>query len=699
MAAMHFLLSASLDYLMQRIGGRGEIKPLMIDKFFRPAAVYGISLGAAVVLYFTFLKFGIEFGLVILPLAITGEVVNKMHRRSLALKTAEISEASRVHLATVEALATAIDARDQVGIGHVRRTQIYAIGLGDALELSEIEIDALRTAALLHDIGKLAVPDHILNKPGRLTPAELEKAKIHASVGASILEKIGFKGPVVPAVKYHHECWDGSGYPEKLKGPNIPLTARILAVADAYDTLRGARPYRAAVSRDEACKFLINGSGIQFDPRIVSLFLSNLRSFEKEIESQGFSYQSDQDSTLNSKLATFDDQAHGYVEQIKRANREVFTLYELARDFSSSGSLHETLSLFTKKIAEFVPYDTCVVYLLDDENASATAMHIDGESNPAFKGRRIKAGVGPTGEVIQSRNGVQNADPRQDFTAAQEEFIADYVSMICLPLMANEELIGAVTLYSKTTTKYQEEHARLLETISRIAADAIQKSLDHLVTETYALTDPMTGLPNARSLQMHFEKERARADRSEKSFQVLMLDLDGFKAVNDNYGHKNGDKMLKEIGRVIKDELRDYDFLASYDGDEFVALIWDMPDGDVKELCARIETAVCAFNLPVGEGSIAQVGVSLGASSYPTHGSTFDDMVIAADREMYAIKSQRKRSQRRLAEQADTASKIAATQFSASPEVVVEATPTTELSNDAFVVELDETHIVSTAVN
>jgi HD-GYP domain-containing protein (c-di-GMP phosphodiesterase class II) len=111
------------------------------------------------------------------------------------------------------------------------------------------------------------VPDHILSKPGHLTPAEMEKIKTHTLVGASILDKVGFPYPVVPTVKYHHEFWDGSGYPEGLLGSNIPLTARILAIADSFDTLRVARPYRNAVLRDEACNFLRSRSGTQFDPR------------------------------------------------------------------------------------------------------------------------------------------------------------------------------------------------------------------------------------------------------------------------------------------------------------------------------------------------------------------------------------------------------------------------------------------------
>ncbi|MFN0278009.1 MAG: HD-GYP domain-containing protein, partial [Pyrinomonadaceae bacterium] len=226
-----------------------------------------LSIGSLVIALATilvclpFVYFGIEFGLVIAPIAICANIAHSIHIKRLDQKTRQISEASRIHLATVEALATAIDARDQVGLGHVQRTQIYAIGIGQILGLSESDINALRTGALLHDIGKLAVPDHILNKPDKLTPAELEKTKIHSVVGASILEKIGFDYPVVPTVKHHHEWWDGKGYPDGLKEEEIPLTARILCVADAYDTLRGARPYRPAMTRDLARQVIQDEAG------------------------------------------------------------------------------------------------------------------------------------------------------------------------------------------------------------------------------------------------------------------------------------------------------------------------------------------------------------------------------------------------------------------------------------------------------
>ena len=230
MIVTQYAQSRAMAYLLRGTDYGPVYKLNVRNLLVRPALAGCVSLVATVSFFVLFNHFGIEFGLVMIPLAILGDLSYKIHVRRLEHQTKLISESSRIHLATVEALATAIDARDQVGVGHVRRTQIYAVGLGNILGLGEDEINALRTGALLHDIGKLAVPDHILSKPGNLTPAEMEKIKTHTLVGASILDKVGFPYPVVPTVKYHHEFWDGSGYPEGLCGSNIPLTARILSI-------------------------------------------------------------------------------------------------------------------------------------------------------------------------------------------------------------------------------------------------------------------------------------------------------------------------------------------------------------------------------------------------------------------------------------------------------------------------------------
>ncbi len=709
MMVTHYFLSAVLNSIFLYLEGENSVEELWRTNFSRTAIGYVLSITAAFLLHCLFLEFGLPFGLVILPMVVVGHWAHLFHIKRLEQKTKEIGEASRIHLATVEVLATAIDARDQVGVGHVRRTQIYAVGMGELLGLSDDEIHALNTGALLHDIGKLAVPDHILNKPGRLTPAEMEKTKIHASVGASILEKVNFNYPVVPTVKYHHECWDGSGYPEGLIGQEIPLTARILAVADAYDTLRGARPYRAAVSREEARKFIINGAGTQFDPKIVDVFLRNLKKFEAAVEIEKLSYNQEDQMADDSFVNTRDSESKSYVEQIKRANREVFTLYELARIFSSSLNLEDTFALFSEKIRELVPFDTCIIYLSNETGNDAKAVYTEGKNAAALLNRSVKPGEGATGYVLKKRQPVCNVNPGLDFSFCQLEFVQEYSAMASLPLIADEKLLGAVSLYSCVLENYEDEHLRLLETVSRIASDAISKSIYHAETETRALTDPMTALPNARSLQIHFEKEAARAERNGSRFQVLMLDLDGFKAVNDTYGHKAGDKLLRELSKVMRGQLRDYDFLARYAGDEFVAIIPETDSISVEELCQRIEKSVNDFVLPVGDGKFARVGISIGAASYAGGGETLDQIIISADKAMYNVKALRKQLKEQDLEklQQQKQQLLQKTPVAPKPIVVRPIEPTAlknediivEANPESFVVELDESHIISSAIN
>lgn len=642
MAAIHFVISPTLVYAGRRLSGEKNVGQIIKETYLLTAVSYLFTIALTLMLHFTFVQFGIEFGLVILTVTVIGSIAHTVHKQRLASKTREITEASRMHLATVEALATAIDARDQMGIGHVRRTQIYAVGIGEFLRLSDDEISALRTGALLHDIGKLAVPDHILNKVGTLTRAEIEKTKIHASVGASILEKVGFNTPVVPTVKYHHESWDGTGYPEGLRGENIPLTARILAVADAYDTLRGARPYRPPVSQADACAILESDAGTKFDPRLVKVFLDILGRLEAEVTRQGLGYNFNRISdTLGSPQS---GEKASYVQQIKLANREAFTLYELAKEFSASLSLSQTAALFSEKIREFVSFDTCSIYIVDKATGTARSVHVAGKHAAVFNGHIVKLGNGVTGRVLETGAVIRNTDPWPDLKLLKSSVTSDFRSMVALPLVADGNLIGAFSLYSTNPAGYCDEHLRLLETIAHIASDAFVKSLLHAEAETYALTDPMTGLPNARSLQKQFEREVARAHRAGNTFQVLMLDLDGFKAVNDTFGHKTGDKMLIEIGKTIRGQLREYDFLARYAGDEFVALIPDTSSDAVHELCERIENAVSSFALSVGN-DFARVGVSIGSATYPYSGRGFDELVIAADKGMYTEKAKRKRAE------------------------------------------------------
>ena len=572
-------------------------------------------------------------------------IVYRNSKKRLQAKTDEIAALSALHLATAEALATAIDAKDQTTHCHVRRVQIYAAGMGEVFGLPAAEIAALKAGALLHDVGKLAVPPHILNKPGPLTPAEFEKMKIHTVVGAQILARVNFPYPVIPIVRHHHEQWDGRGYPDKLRGQQIPMTARIISVVDCFDSVREDRPFRRGMTLGEATALLLRGAGIHFDPLVVEQFIKHLPQFETQIEALGLQHQPANHEPEPLQLSDVDltqtRERGSYIayDQIKKAHREVYALYEIARTFGTSLNVEHTLEILVDKVGHVVSFDTCVVYIYDEMKGYASARHVVGKNAQKLASRCIALGEGVTGFALANRSPVNQLHPSLDFTDINPEAGIKYRSMASLPLFKDDVLLGALSVYSSELEQYSDDHMRLLETVTRLASDALGNAMRHAEAESNALTDPLTGLPNARYLSLRFDEEAARARRTDRAFQVVMLDLDEFKNVNDTFGHKAGDKMLREMANIIASQLREYDFLARYGGDEFVALVQEVVGSQVDELCLRIENAVSKFSLMVGRNRFARVGISIGTATFGIDGETLDQLVIAADQKMYDVKS------------------------------------------------------------
>jgi diguanylate cyclase (GGDEF)-like protein/putative nucleotidyltransferase with HDIG domain len=546
-----------------------------------------------------------------------------------------------LHLKTIEALAIAIDAKDEVTPEHVHRVQIYAIGLARLFGLSDPELEALKAGALLHDIGKLAVPDYILNKPGALTPAEFDKMKVHTIVGAEILERVGFPYPVVPVVRHHHERWDGRGYPDGLRGDEIPITARILTLADCFDAVREHRNYREAMTREQAIEMLREGSGTVFDPNVVRTFLEHLEEFESEVRESCVEPQRvEVPSNMGTARVWNSDSGPMVYERIRSAHREVITLYDIAQTIGTSLDLRDTFAVFASRLEDIVSYTTCVLFLVRPDSTDVEAMHVAGRYSEVFKGKGLPSGAGIAGWVVANRHPMHNCDPRLDFDALKVELPEAYRTATVVPLMRDDVVLGALAMYSADLSSYTADHLRLMEAVAKLASDAIANAVHHERTETSALTDLLTGLPNARALRYRFEEEADRARRHRDGFSVLMMDLDGFKAVNDKFGHQAGDQLLRELSVLLLTHIRTSDFVSRYAGDEFVAIL-QVGQEEVQELADRIQRSIDRHDFGF-QGSKLFIGMSIGGATFGADGETLDELLLTADRAMYADKARRK---------------------------------------------------------
>ncbi len=573
--------------------------------------------------------------------------------RAQAEQVRYVEEIADLHMNTIESLAIAIDAKDQTTHGHVRRTQIYATEMGKLLKVSDPEVRALVAGALLHDIGKLAVPEYILNKPGKLTESEFAKMKIHPTVGGDILKRVNFPYPVEDIVRYHHEKWDGSGYPKGLCAEKIPLVARIISVVDFYDATRCDRPYRKGMKREDSLALLQKMAATSFDPRLVDLFTKHVTAFDALIDQQDIGEQvasenidlltsARPDAGLASDVMGTPDGATGF-RSITQAQREVFALHEIAQTIGSSLNMNDTVTLVSNKLRAIVPFDTCIIFIVDDRSGKAIAIHVVGDHADMFSRRRISVGDGITGWVIANSRSMCNASPELDLAGLPEDISHTYRGVLVSPLIREDGAFGAITLYSKGRTSYTTEHVRLLESVAQHAASALNNAITFEKTKESALTDQLTELPNARGFYMMLEQRLAECQRlNREALSLISMDVDDFKKINDQWGHAIGDRLLASVARVIRKELRQMDILSRYAGDEFVAIM-PMASQTMSEMVGeRIRQAVAAHKFSVRTGKSVSVTISIGVASFPVNGETTEELLATAARNMQRDKHTRK---------------------------------------------------------
>ncbi len=555
-------------------------------------------------------------------------------------------EIAALHLRTIEALSLAIEAKDHTTHDHLRRVQVYAVEIAKDLELDDSQLNAIRAASMLHDIGKLAVPENILSKPGRLTPEEFEKMKIHPIVGSDILDRVEFPYPVVPIVRSHHEKWDGSGYPDGLKQEAIPIGARILSAVDCFDALASERPYRRAMSPEEAMGNLSAEKGRSFDPRVVEVMERRyveleamVKTMETERRRLDFAPKIARDVAPSSGYAEAANEAEvrttSFLSSIISARQEAQLLFELAQTLGNSLSLKETLSVVASRLKQMIPYDAIVFYVCQDGLLIPEYAH--GADFDLFSTLRIPLGQGLSGWVALNEKPISNGNPAAEtLHTGVSSRMTTLQAALSVPLRGRDSVAGVLTLYGREKNGFSKEHLRMLLAASSKLGLSVENALQYEKAQSTASTDFLTGLPNARSICTHLEKELARLRRSKKPLAVLLCDLNGFKKVNDTFGHLTGNKLLHEIALKFKSSCREYDQVGRLGGDEFVFVLPDLTKDNVAEMHKRLSQAVEEASRSACPEMI--VSVSVGSSFYPTDGATGEELLSEADRSMYDMK-------------------------------------------------------------
>ncbi len=646
--------------------GQGRVFMGVYRRECRPLLPWFVS--AAYLAYFircASLQTGYHAGLIALPLLLAFDrgyrAWSAERAARLAEQAAQSKELEDVHRHTLETLGAAIDSRDHITHTQSHRVQMYAMAVGRDLKLSEAELQNLNIAALLHDIGKLGIPDYILLKPSALSAEEWEKMKTHPALGAEMLSRMNYPEAVLSVVRAYRERWDGTGYPCGLSGKEIPIGARILAAVDCFDALVSDRPYRRALPLRQAMTILQGEKGKSFDPDGVSSLERRFEEMEKiapkpagrdlrdarvggarvggaRMEGPEFQQREDM-GRLAASLQGSQRAPASMLDPIVSARQETQLLQALASDLANALRVEDVLDSVHKWLGQLVGYDTLAIYYGCGENIELAA--VTGGSSHLFSKRAVPIKDSLAGRVLATRTAVVNGDARLEPCYSNDSSVIQKLqSTLAVYFESGNQTKGVLALYHSDRNVFSRDELRIAQAASLHVGRAMESALKYQNAQESAVTDHLTGVPNARSLAVHLQREVARASREQSVLGVLMCDLDGFKQVNDRFGHLMGNAVLQNVANGLREVCRESDYLARMGGDEFVIVLPGLTEEMGGSQIARLRSVALETGWKLcGEDCLS---MSVGVAIYPVHGTDSETLLAEADRRMYIDKQTRK---------------------------------------------------------
>ncbi len=589
------------------------------------------SIGVAVLWAYRALPGGLA-GLLFLPLAYLVYYSFDVRSQKMRSDIDHMREVNGLNDAMIASLAMAIETKDPHTHKHVHRVREYALGLGRAAGMKGGELEAMRAAALLHDIGKIGIPESILDKRDKLTPEEYDIIKGHVEMGCAILGQVDFPWPVVPIVRSHHERWDGLGYPDGLVGEDIPLGGRILSMVDMYDALTSERPYRRAIPAEQALQIIRSNVGTQFDPRLADLFIETLPSMDAAIAAMS----AEAERKGPSLVEVLSKRTAKLQELVTAEMDETAVDAELASLDADDHRMPTFPAQLASRIARLVPCSAFSLFVIDRERQVLVPVHATGQFRHLFEGLEIRVGEGLSGFVAGTGQTVINASASMDLSRRiRPGENLELSSALCVPLEVGGQILGVITLYHSTYNLYQPSHERRLRRVASFLSHSA-KYTDWLEASVAPTSDPITGLPTVLSLQQFMHTQLSIAQSREEVFSVLLVSLNvsvnsrgAVDALDSLLAPPDRNRLLIGVSRLLRDCVRDGDQISRAHGSQFVVILPRCGEPEALQISERIQIRSNRLDEMLQGARLA-----VGCATFPRDGGAGSALLAVAEERM-----------------------------------------------------------------